>query len=445
MEINRNSLILNDWSQSPRVCPNCVGDKDIRRKIVDLGYVGECAYCNTYDCNVIPVQLLSNWVAHVFSRDYVPRALNDSFSRPHFDWEGETAQNIFSEIVGGNPKFLEELHNAFQAQCRKKYIEAGLYSSEALYLPSVLDSLIHEWDGLCRELTHKTRFINKEIKSFLDSIFEQFKRLASNSGELIVVLPQRDSVIYHGRVVKDDNDIKNILENPEIMLGAPPRGLARSGRLNPAGVPVFYGALNEVTCLAEIRCPVGSKALVGAFRPVRDLRLLDLTAFESAFADIGHFNHDYEFLSSAAGFLRKLSEQFSQPVLPHEEELSYLPTQFLFEYISCLDYLNIDGIIFHSTQTGQDGKNVVLFNRVSGVKSSETKYIFKLEPNQDFPQINSYCFEPLHQIDIDKIETNDSNENDVEEVLFFDYKKASVYRINGVRYDFIDQKVSFSG
>lgn len=48
-----------------------------------------------------------------------------------------------------------------------------------------------------------------------------------------------------------------ITANPARNLGAPPKVRAGEGRMNPAGVPAFYGAFERETCVAELRPPVG--------------------------------------------------------------------------------------------------------------------------------------------------------------------------------------------
>jgi hypothetical protein len=50
-----------------------------------------------------------------------------------------------------------------------------------------------------------------------------------------------------------------------------------AGRMNPSGIALFYGALELETCLAEVRPPVGSQVVCGAFLLRRTVLLLDLT------------------------------------------------------------------------------------------------------------------------------------------------------------------------
>ena len=58
--------------------------------------------------------------------------------------------------------------------------------------------------------------------------------------------------------------------------------------------PVFYGAFEMSTCIAEIRPPVGSHVVAGTFELIRDVRLLDLDALANAYVQDSHFSPDYK-------------------------------------------------------------------------------------------------------------------------------------------------------
>ena len=67
-------------------------------------------------------------------------------------------------------------------------------------------------------------------------------------------------------------------------------------------------------------------------------------------------------------FFRHLVSEISRPVMPQDEALEYLPTQAVAEFLAHKVDPRLDGIIFHSSQTGGDGRNVVLFNHARGVE-----------------------------------------------------------------------------
>ena len=61
--------------------------------------------------------------------------------------------------------------------------------------------------------------------------------------------------------------------------------------------------------------------------------------------------------------------EISRPVMPQDEALEYLTSQAVAEFLAHKVDPRLDGIIFHSSQTGGDGRNAVLFNHARGVES----------------------------------------------------------------------------
>src|SRR5207244_1470845 len=148
------------------------------------------------------------------------------------------------------------------------------------------------------------------------------------------------------------------------------------GRMNSAGIPVFYGGFSEDVCVAEVRPHVGGIVVTGQFHVTRPLQLLDLTMLdEHGFAG-SMFRADYYSRVTKRLFLRSFHNLISRPVQPHEEALEYVPTQAVAEYIA--NVLGLDGIIYASAQTNtrdedddtptdRATQNVALFNRASVV------------------------------------------------------------------------------
>src|SRR3546814_17538521 len=115
-----------------------------------------------------------------------------------------------------------------------------------------------------------------------------------------------------------------MLRQPVLQLGPLPPGRGQGGRLNAPGIPGFYGAIDEATCIAEIRPPVGAHVVVGRFEVLRPLHLLDLRALENLSPQANPFAPQFEAKRDRAHFLRSLGEQISRPVLPGAETPGYL-------------------------------------------------------------------------------------------------------------------------
>ncbi|MDP2620585.1 MAG: RES family NAD+ phosphorylase, partial [Hyphomicrobiales bacterium] len=160
-------------------------------------------------------------------------------------------------------------------------------------------------------------------------------------------------------------ELTDILKHPARQLGAPPSRRAQAGRMNAAGISVFYGAQDLDTCVAEVRAPVGSSVILGRFEFVRPVRLLDLDALAEIYVKASHFDPDFRELRGRAAFLSHLARTISRPVMPSDETFEYLPTQVVSEYLATRGKPPVDGMLFRSSQTGGKGRNLVMFNHAS--------------------------------------------------------------------------------
>ena len=58
------------------------------------------------------------------------------------------------------------------------------------------------------------------------------------------------------------------------------------------------------------------------------------------------------------------------PIMSQDEALEYLPTQAVAEFLANRTTPRFHGIVFRSTQTGEAGRNIVLFNHACGLVHS---------------------------------------------------------------------------
>lgn len=177
------------------------------------------------------------------------------------------------------------------------------------------------------------------------------------------------TTVYRARVFQSDERLKAALEAPDLEVGPPPTRAATAGRMNALGISVFYGALDELTAIAEVRPPVASRVLLGRFDIVRPLKLLDLEALRTLYVAGSVFDPDYRPRVEQAVFLERLSRRIARPVMPDDEPFDYLPSQVVADYLAAEADPPLDGMIFPSVQ-GR-GRNVVLFHKSSRVAAIE--------------------------------------------------------------------------
>jgi hypothetical protein len=115
-------------------------------------------------------------------------------------------------------------------------------------------------------------------------------------------------------------------------LGPPPPRKAKASRMSPAGIPMFYGALEEHTAIAETvhgKLKKGTVASVRAFIATEEFLVLDLTNLKpipSLFAAQPDLRQVLRFLHS---FVQDLSKPIKKDDRVHIE---YVPTQIVTEY-----------------------------------------------------------------------------------------------------------------
>lgn len=135
--------------------------------------------------------------------------------------------------------------------------------------------------------------------------------------------------------------------------------------MNARGISVFYGATSPDIVLAEVRPPVGSNVALARFNIIRPLRLLDLSALDNVHERGSIFDTDYANRLARMAFLQTLSDRMAKPVMPDDQEMAYLPTQAIADYLATEGDVPLDGILFPSVQVGGEGVNLVLFHKAS--------------------------------------------------------------------------------
>lgn len=231
------------------------------------------------------------------------------------------------------------------------------------------------WQVFKSSLLGEARYFNRHVEAWLDDIFSDLNDRATWRGDPVIrtLKPGKSKGFYRARWVQSETQLAELLADPPGRLGPPPSGTARAGRMNAAGISVFYGARDLSTCIAEIRPPIGAHVVYGRFELVRTVRLLDLDVAENIVDDASYFDPHHDRKAERAAILRAIAKQIAWPILPSDELLGYLPTQVIAEYLAERSDPKIDGILYQSTQTGSEGRNVVLFNRASRVELIDLK------------------------------------------------------------------------
>ena len=213
----------------------------------------------------------------------------------------------------------------------------------------------YSWDQFCRVVMHERRyfFLGKDRESddpqvyspreVLSTIFDYAQEM-----DLFKELPAGIQLV---RARWEGNGPP--LDTPQD-LGPPPAEKAtRSNRMSPAGIPMFYGCVDEETALKETASGPGKFAL-GRFETLRPIAILDLrgipplpSLFEGVSDSAEVDPH------RALTFLHHIAEEMSRPVDKDDSvHIHYVPTQVVTEFIrDQLTWGNtpIDGVRYQSS------------------------------------------------------------------------------------------------
>ena len=138
-----------------------------------------------------------------------------------------------------------------------------------------------------------------------------------------------------------------------------------SNRMSPAGIPMFYGALDPDTALKETLNRIADTdkvASIATFITLKEINVLDLTELPNV---PSLFDQNNGHMRSALKFMHNFVADISKPIAKDGmEHIDYVPTQVFTEYIRyqyvTTDGDNMLGIIYPSAKQ-EGGKSIVLF------------------------------------------------------------------------------------
>jgi RES domain len=316
-----------------KCCPNCIGDRGLRKSIFPTLTTenGQCDYCQSE--NVFIVE---------------PRRLGDVFG---------PLVNIYEQSEGGRllvQWFREDWglfkHDRFIDDFRASSLLAEILDDGDIVRrpfapsPTYATDRLPKWEKLRDELMFGNRF-------FPETELDE-SGLASLLSYLIADDEDLPTQWYRARLMRQDNPYA--IEE----MGAPPKKLATHGRANPAGIPYLYLGSTRKTAVAEIRPHTGEVACVADFSTPAGLKVIDLRDPLTAVSpfvlgdeqQIGYMRADIPFLA-------RLGDELTRPVVPQSAAFDYVPSQYLCEFIKKCGYA---GVMYRSSVG--NGVNLALFN-----------------------------------------------------------------------------------
>ena len=492
------------------VCHECIGDEFLASEVKAQCDPLVCHYCGETR-EAITLENLADRTHGALQKHFrltpdYPSEPDEYMQARERRWErrGDPVEYIIAETAGLDERVARDVTAFLSDRHGHWAIREGNedpYGADAMYEPlSPNDSHFEfTWEVLCDELKSNPTLFSAKLEEIRECILDDEGHFILRIGEdshqhhefcedmlafifgdlnshvtgddkpvVREISPgEEDALVWRARAALSEEELKAIVELPSRTLSSPPPTLAKAGRMNVEGSPVFYGAMDQQTCVSEVRAPVGAHVVVGRFNLLRPVRLLDLDALSNVYARGSCFDPDYSEQEGRAAFLRQLVREISRPVMPKDEALDYLPTQAVAEYLSTKVNPRVDGVIFLSSQTGGDGRNVVLFNHARRVEPSNLPewtnvevllpssmlldpyeepgsdiVVFETVPSNS-PSEESATSEDTGKRGVHGMFSGDEPEDEGEPTLRLDPKSLKVLTIKAVTYTAADRYVSW--
>ena len=339
------------------ICLKCVGDTVLREIVQKDSFEVQCSYCDQTGqgitmndfAKLVDEPLRANLRPGSDVPDFSSKSENIEYKQ-----EGDTLDYLLQDVLGIEPepagdiiKILIDSDPAWPPDG-----EDPFYDELQFYIPADISDrrYHHTWRDFSEKIKHKKRFFDEESKHFLSLIFgEPGSEMTKELSIFEIGQGTPFEKVYRARKADSKEMVQKILNNPIKELGPPPASQATAGRMNPAGIPIFYGAMSLDTAIAETRPSIGNWVIVGEFKILKKLRLLNLPRIDFYFTgSIFHTDHDDRVAKSQ--FFKILHSLIARPIQPSDELMEYIPTQVVAEYLA--NVLGFDGILYSSAQVG---------------------------------------------------------------------------------------------
>jgi RES domain-containing protein len=338
----------DDW-----VCHECVNDHALRAVIeANARPEASCTFCKT--AVAAPLDVLLEAFVNGLETEYEDAIEGVSWDGREggFQWDPkwETWELVsqFEDVLTG-PGLLDAVIVSMHERTWVEYNFAA---------PRVDQALMWGWREFCHAIKYETRYVFWLRKHEDDSrygagevpaarVLEEIGRLVESLG-LVRPLPAR-SRFARSRRSSEDTSSWGATD-----LGTTPVNSSKSSRMSPAGIPMFYGARDAATAIAEVGQAATTERIVyGWFETSRRCEVVDFTHLGEP---PSMFDGERASLRRPLLFLNAFVEEMREPSRKELAEINYVPTQVVTEYL--LRILGADsdiaGLVYPSSITNED-------------------------------------------------------------------------------------------
>ncbi len=322
-------------------CSECFSSSYLKGIINSNPTIGDCNFCGSKGVSIYNPKSLSLFFQNILDLYEVNPKIGESIEiQIDVDFKGK----IFSSNLKDNRKKLLNEIIADDAKHYKKMFEGNVVLKHLnnIAKKNIVKPLQISWEKFANEIKSTNRF---HIQNALDLT------------KLEHLLKRYERIIPRGKIYHRARICTNITGFEKGDMSNPPVEKAKAGRANPLGISYLYLADDIKTTLYEARASLFDYVSVGDFRSNKQMKVINLRGdtYDPIFlAEQGELE---DFLIHLP-FITKLEKELSRTRRRNDNELDYLPTQYLSEFIKSIGF---DGVEYLSSLYSS-GYNLAIFN-----------------------------------------------------------------------------------
>jgi DNA-directed RNA polymerase subunit RPC12/RpoP len=344
------------------VCSRCLEEYGLKEYISENAEYDECSYCGKWSKKKKIAIHINDFIS------YFLECLDSEWGNPVDEgvgWESREGGWISAKVIDSYDLINDELELDINHDELKDLLIQTLFDREWCQKDPhglLLDSdLLFSWQRFSRQVKHKSRYVFFRTKTYREyspesdvvrephEIMEHLDSIIKDLG-LIGTLPE-NTKIFRARASTKRERFKTVED-----LGPPEEDYARfSNRMSPAGISMFYGALEKNTAFEEVIDTNRSEPAIislATFTTLDEVKILDLTHVPPTPSIFDEEMRDRRLLLS---FLNGFLRDFIKPIIKDgREHIEYVPTQVVTEYFRHVfvdeDEKPIQGILYPSSR-----------------------------------------------------------------------------------------------
>lgn len=365
-ELNEALHVSPTGRRAVGCCARCFKDSRLKSIIGRRGSAGDCDYCGAMDVRVIEPAELNDFFEPLIrpyqqveeGTHFIAALDEEADGQPLDELLDEDNPGLFSEHLTSEQRqsLVQDLINAIDGYDPRE----GFYRSVGDFWTrpgneiwagaeeEYFRSAPARWTRFVEEIVGHRRFIRDDPPADHDPASWLTGAALTSLTRRLQTRTRLFRAVIGGARRETDGEL--MPHPPERLSGPKPEHCRTGGRVNPPGIPVLYTSTSIKTAIAEVRPWIGGPVSVATMRPIRPLRLVDLSPRRTGKKVAG-------VTPDVLDIIETIGARMAEPIDPAASEIHYVPTQYVAELIRVAGY---DGIRVQSA-LGK-GRNVILFN-----------------------------------------------------------------------------------